>query len=143
MPASAHLAAVGIAAPLMVVRGDGALISAAMARERPIETILSGPAASIVGARWLTGETDALVSDIGGTTTDVALLRDGRPEIDPLGARVGGWRTMVEAVAMRTTGLGGDSEVHLVRGARRRLAAGPAAAGAGVADGGGAWRAGA
>ncbi|MEN9409641.1 MAG: hypothetical protein RL216_1615 [Pseudomonadota bacterium] len=109
-----HLSAVGIAAPLMVVRGDGALISAAMVRERPIETILSGPAASIVGARWLTGEKDALVSDIGGTTTDVALLRDGLPEIDPQGARVGGFRTMVEAVAMLTTGLGGDSEVHLI-----------------------------
>ena len=108
-----HLAASGIQAPLMVVRGDGALISAAMVRERPIETILSGPAASIVGARWLTGASDALVSDIGGTTTDVALLRDGLPEIDPQGARVGGFRTMVEAVAMRTTGLGGDSEVHL------------------------------
>lgn len=109
-----HLSAVGIEAPLMVVRGDGALISAAMVRERPIETILSGPAASIVGARWLTGASDALISDIGGTTTDVALLRDGLPEIDPEGARVGGFRTMVEAVAMRTTGLGGDSEVHLV-----------------------------
>ncbi|PZQ96571.1 MAG: hydantoinase [Cereibacter sphaeroides] len=109
-----HLAAIGIEAPLMVVRGDGALISAAMVRERPIETILSGPAASIVGARWLTGESDALVSDIGGTTTDVALLRGGLPEIDPAGARVGAYRTMVEAVAMRTTGLGGDSEVHLL-----------------------------
>jgi N-methylhydantoinase A/oxoprolinase/acetone carboxylase beta subunit len=109
-----HLAAIGIAAPLMVVRGDGALISAAMVRERPIETILSGPAASIVGARWLTGAQNALVSDIGGTTTDVALLRGGLPEIDPQGARVGGFRTMVEAVAMRTTGLGGDSEVHLI-----------------------------
>ena len=109
-----HLQAVGITAPLMVVRGDGALISAAMVRERPIETILSGPAASIVGARWLTGAADALVSDIGGTTTDVALLRNGLPEIDPEGARVGGLRTMVEAVAMRTSGLGGDSEVHLV-----------------------------
>jgi N-methylhydantoinase A/oxoprolinase/acetone carboxylase beta subunit len=109
-----HLALVGIDAPLMAVRGDGALISAAMVRERPIETILSGPAASIVGARWLTGASDALVSDIGGTTTDVALLRGGLPEIDPMGARVGGFRTMVEAVAMRTTGLGGDSEVHLV-----------------------------
>ncbi len=109
-----HLASIGVEAPLMVVRGDGALISAAMVRERPIETILSGPAASIVGARWLTGAQHALVSDIGGTTTDVALLKDGLPDIDPMGARVGGFRTMVEAVAMRTTGLGGDSEVHLI-----------------------------
>ncbi|MCR9127121.1 MAG: hydantoinase/oxoprolinase family protein [Rhodobacteraceae bacterium] len=103
----------GIAAPLMVVRGDGALMSAQQARARPIETILSGPAASIVGARWLTGARDALVSDIGGTTTDVAVLRDGRPAIDPAGAQVGAFRTMVEAVAMRTTGLGGDSQVHV------------------------------
>lgn len=107
------LAGLGIDARLMVVRGDGALMSAEQARLRPIETILSGPAASIVGARWLTGVTDGLVSDIGGTTTDVAVLRDGRPAIDPDGARVGGFRTMVEAVAMRTTGLGGDSQVHV------------------------------
>ncbi|MFY9213058.1 MAG: hydantoinase/oxoprolinase family protein [Aestuariivita sp.] len=107
------LAEAGIEARLMVVRGDGALMSAQQARMRPIETILSGPAASIVGARWLTGVTDGLVSDIGGTTTDVAVLRDGRPAIDPDGARVGGFRTMVEAVAMRTTGLGGDSQVHV------------------------------
>lgn len=104
----------GINAPLMVVRGDGALISSAQARERPIETILSGPAASIVGARWLTGADHALVSDIGGTTTDIAVLYNGRPAIDPAGARVGPYRTMVEAVAMRTTGLGGDSEVHFI-----------------------------
>jgi N-methylhydantoinase A/oxoprolinase/acetone carboxylase beta subunit len=108
------LIALGITAPLMVVRGDGALISSAQARERPIETILSGPAASIVGARWMTGADLALVSDIGGTTTDVALLKGGRPMIDPAGARVGPYRTMVEAVAMRTTGLGGDSEVHFI-----------------------------
>ncbi|MBO6717774.1 MAG: hydantoinase/oxoprolinase family protein [Rhizobiaceae bacterium] len=103
----------GISAPLMVVRGDGALVSAAFARQRPIETILSGPAASIVGARHLTGLDAAFVSDIGGTTTDVALLEEGRPRLDPEGARVGGMRTHVEAVAMRTFGLGGDSEVVL------------------------------
>ena len=111
--AEGKLIELSIDAPLMVVRGDGALISAAQARERPIETILSGPAASIVGARWMTGADHALVSDIGGTTTDVAVLRGGRPMIDPAGAQVGPWRTMVEAVAMRTTGLGGDSEVHV------------------------------
>ena len=120
-----HLAAVGIPARLMVVRGDGALVSAEIAREKPIETILSGPAASIAGARWLSGETDALVSDIGGTTTDVCLLRDGRPKIDPQGARVGPYRTMVEAVAMRTTGLGGDSEVHVREGLEGGLMLGP------------------
>lgn len=103
---------IGVDAPLMVVRGDGALMSAAQAEAAPIETILSGPAASLVGARWLTGAEEAMVSDIGGTTTDIALLRGGKPAIDPAGARVGPWRTMVEAVAMRTHGLGGDSEVR-------------------------------
>ena len=104
--------ALGVSAPMMVVRGDGALVGAEVARSRPVETILSGPAASLVGASYLTGERAALVSDIGGTTTDYALLVDGRPRIDPDGARVGGFRTMVEAVAMRTIGLGGDSEVR-------------------------------
>ncbi|MEY1557213.1 hydantoinase/oxoprolinase N-terminal domain-containing protein [Yoonia sp. R2331] len=121
----AHLVTIGITARLMVVRGDGALIPANLARERPIETILSGPAASIAGAGWLTGVADALVSDIGGTTTDVCLLRGGRPAIDPAGARVGAYRTMVEAVAMRTTGLGGDSAVHLVEGLAGGLRLGP------------------
>ena len=104
--------ALGVSAPMMVVRGDGALVGAEVARQKPVETILSGPAASLVGASHLTGERDALVSDIGGTTTDYALLVDGRPRIDPDGASVGGFRTMVEAVAMRTIGLGGDSEVR-------------------------------
>ncbi len=110
------LAARKIEAPLMVVRGDGALVSAAFARQRPIETILSGPAASLVGARHMTGLDNAVVSDIGGTTTDVAVLDHGRPRLDPEGATVGGFRTMVEAVAMRTFGLGGDSEVALEEG---------------------------
>ena len=112
--AQSVLSDLGVNAPLMVVRGDGALISLDQAREKPIETILSGPAASIVGARWLTNSDNALVSDIGGTTTDIAVLRDGLPAIDPEGAKVGPYRTMVEAVAMRTFGLGGDSEVHFI-----------------------------
>lgn len=120
-----HMRSREINAPLMVVRGDGALVSAAQVRERPIETILSGPAASVAGAAWLTGEDTALVSDIGGTTTDVCMLKDGRPTIDPLGARVGAFRTMVEAVAMRTTGLGGDSEVHVEDGLDGKLRLGP------------------
>lgn len=111
------LAARRISCPLMVVRGDGALVSAAFARQRPIETILSGPAASLVGARHMTGLDDAVVSDIGGTTTDVAVLDRGRPRLHPEGATVGGYRTMVEAVAMHTFGLGGDSEVALEAGA--------------------------
>ena len=102
----------GVHAPLMVVRGDGSLVSSAFVRERPIETILSGPAASLVGAAHLTGLTDAIISDIGGTTTDIAVLRHGVPLVSHEGATVGGHRTMVSAVDMHTHGLGGDSEVR-------------------------------
>lgn len=115
-----------IEAPLMVVQGDGALISAEIAKVKPIETILSGPAASLVGAAYLSGEKDAIVSDIGGTTTDIAVLESGSPRLDADGATVGGWRTMVEAVAIHTVGLGGDSEVAAVKsGFGLALALGP------------------
>ena len=102
----------GVRAPLMVVKGDGSLVSAEFALARPVETILSGPAASVVGARHLAGEENVVVADMGGTTTDIALLSGGLPVLDREGAFVGGWRTMVEAVAVHTYGLGGDSEVH-------------------------------
>ncbi len=108
----AMLAGEGIAAPLMVVTGDGSLLAAAAARSRPVETLLSGPAASIVGAAFLAGLDHALVADVGGTTTDVALLRHGRPRLSPSGAVVGGHATMVEAIEVHTAGLGGDSEVR-------------------------------
>src|SRR5690606_34325795 len=58
---------------------------------------------------------DAFISDIGGTTTDIAVLHDGRPVLNHEGATVGGFRTMVEAVAVHTLGLGGASEVQAER----------------------------
>jgi N-methylhydantoinase A/oxoprolinase/acetone carboxylase beta subunit len=97
----------------MVVKGDGSLVSDAVALTSPVETILSGPAASVVGACYLSGKSDLVVSDIGGTTTDIAFLEAGRPALDSEGARVAGWRTMVEAVRVHTYGLGGDSEIAL------------------------------
>ncbi len=116
----------GVHAPLMVVRGDGSLVSAAFVKERPIETILSGPAASLVGAAHLTGVADAIIADIGGTTTDIAVLRGGVPIVSPDGATVGGHQTMVSAVAMHTHGLGGDSHVrHDERAAGAALLLGP------------------
>ena len=103
----------GIDAPLMVVKGDGSLMDSAMALACPVETILSGPAASLVGAKHLSGEDTVIVSDMGGTTTDIAMLKHGRPVLNKEGATVGGWKTMVEAVAVHTYGLGGDSEARI------------------------------
>ncbi|MGC9320175.1 MAG: DUF1638 domain-containing protein, partial [Armatimonadota bacterium] len=113
----------GVTAPLMVVKGDGSLINVATARLRPVETILSGPAASVLGARHLAVEDEAMVIDVGGTTTDAAIIDHGRPRMSPQGARVGGWQTSVDAVQIRTTGLGGDSVLDF--NADRDLLVGP------------------
>ncbi|MGH8303731.1 MAG: hydantoinase/oxoprolinase family protein [Steroidobacteraceae bacterium] len=110
-----------ISAPLMVVKGDGTLMRAGVAIDYPIETVLSGPAASVVGAAFLTGLGDFSVSDMGGTTTDVAVIIDGRPVVRTDGAVIGGWRTMVQAIDVHTSGLGGDSEVHFDREGRLRV----------------------
>ena len=119
------MAELDIAAPLMVVRGDGSLVRAEWARRRPIETILSGPAASVVGALYLAARRDAWVVDVGGTTTDIAQLEDGRPRLSSEGARVGRWQTMIEAVDVATAGLGGDSHVCPRDGVAGGFAIGP------------------
>mgnify|MGYP000361942620 CR=1 FL=1 len=120
LPLTAHLldavedvlADRGADAPLFVVRCDGSLVGREAARLRAVETVLSGPAASAAGAGYLSGESDCVVVDMGGTTTDVALLRDGRALRCPEGATVGGWRTCVEAADITTRGTGGDSWVR-------------------------------
>ncbi|KLU62720.1 acetophenone carboxylase gamma subunit [Peptococcaceae bacterium CEB3] len=113
----------GIRVPLMVVKGDGSLMSEEMTREKPIETLLSGPAASIVGATFLTGSESALALDMGGTTTDIAILERGRPRMNREGATVGGWKTRAEAAEISTFGLGGDSYMQVSHD--RKLIIGP------------------
>ena len=111
-----------IVAPLWMVGGEGRLLSADEVRQRPVETILSGPAASVIMARATTGLTDGIVIDMGGTTSDIAILRGGHPGLSSNGALVGGWPTSVSAVDVRTCGLGGDSHIQLLGG---RLKIGP------------------
>ncbi|MEE9333382.1 MAG: hydantoinase/oxoprolinase family protein [Granulosicoccaceae bacterium] len=101
--------------PLMVVKGDGSLVSADVALASPVETILSGPAASVVGAQFMCDDETMLVSDMGGTTTDIAMIQYGSPRLDPNGATIGGWRTMVSAIDVKTYGLGGDSAISYNR----------------------------
>jgi len=112
----------GIHSPVVVVKGDGTLMSSEMAKMRPVETILSGPAASVAGARHLTGIDDALVVDMGGTTTDTAALSSGLVRLNEEGSNVGGHRTHVKALDIRTIGLGGDS---LIRYERTQFIIGP------------------
>ncbi len=106
----------GINAPMVVVKGDGSLISAKIARNRPVETILSGPSASVAGACHLTEISDAVVVDIGGTTTDIAAIKNGRVPVLESGTTVGGHHTHVMALEMQTCGLGGDSAIVWQKG---------------------------
>jgi N-methylhydantoinase A/oxoprolinase/acetone carboxylase beta subunit len=118
---SESLVGFGIVAPLMVVKGDGSLIRAELALSKPVETILSGPAASLIGAMHLSGRQSACIVDVGGTTTDIVMLKDGRPKLNRSGARVGRWRTMVETADISTLGLGGDSYIRFSAISRPKL----------------------
>lgn len=100
-----------IDAPLMVVRGDGTLMSDEFAARTPVETIHSGPAASAIGGRFLSGLDDALVLDVGGTTTDLALIDGGEVTVSDEGATVGGYETAVSAADLFSIALGGDSHI--------------------------------
>jgi N-methylhydantoinase A/oxoprolinase/acetone carboxylase beta subunit len=113
-----------IDAPLMVVRGDGTLMSAEFAARTPVETIHSGPAASAIGGRFLSRLDDALVVDVGGTTTDIALIENGQVTIGEEGARVGQYKTAVQAANLLSIGLGGDSHITISRD-NKRLEVGP------------------
>jgi N-methylhydantoinase A/oxoprolinase/acetone carboxylase beta subunit len=112
-----------ISAPLMMVKGDGSLVNLETALRQPVGTVLSGPAASVIGACALSGEKNAIIADMGGTTTDIAIVTDGQPELDYEGVRIGNCRPMVEAVRVFSLGLGGDSEVKF--GGSRGIEIGP------------------
>lgn len=105
----------GIQASLVLVKGDGSLVSSRIAEERPVETILSGPAASVAAAQYLSGLEEAVIVDMGGTTTDVAILREGKPYLNPRGATVGNRSTCVKGIDITTAGIGGDSRIFIGR----------------------------
>lgn len=97
--------------PFVIVRSDGTMMNEAFAREHPIETLLCGPVASVMGAMTLTDRQDAVIIDIGGTTTDIAFVKDGSPRTSENGVRIGGFDTFVKGLFVDTFGLGGDSGV--------------------------------
>ena len=101
-----------IHAPLMMVKGNGSLINTETAMRQPVGMVLSGPAASVVGACALSGAGNAIIADMGGTTTDIAVVTDGQAELGSDGVLLGDWKPMVEAVRVISIGLGGDSEVR-------------------------------
>ncbi len=102
----------GLHIPVSIVRSDGTMMTEDMARLYPVETILCGPAASVVGGSELAGTESGLIVDMGGTTTDIAIIRNRKPVLAKDGIRIGQWRTMVQGLYVETFGLGGDSAVR-------------------------------
>lgn len=120
--------------PVYVLKADGGTMSIDGAEKKPVETILSGPAASLMGMQALLHtDEDALLLDVGGTTTDIFFLADGVPLFEPLGIQIGSYKTLVRAIFSQSIGLGGDSFVRVEKG---RLKIGPQRLGPPLAFGG-------
>lgn len=108
----------GVNAPMTVVRGDGTSVGSSWAKLHPVEMLLSGPAASAVGAGFIGKTCDDTnskkwICDIGGTTTDIVCLENGKPKISKTGATVGDHKTLVKSIDIYTFGQGGDSHVSM------------------------------
>lgn len=98
--------------PVGIVRSDGSLMSERFAMDYPVETILCGPAASVIGGASLTQEPNSIVIDMGGTTTDMAIIKDHVPVTVEDGIKIGRWKTFVKGLYVDTFGLGGDSAIR-------------------------------
>lgn len=106
--------AAGIDAPVMVMRSDGGATDLAGFTAAPVRTLYSGPSASVAGALRYTGVTDAIVIEVGGTSTNVAAIRNGRPALSYV--RVASHATALRSVDVRVIGVAGGSMLRVRRG---------------------------
>ncbi|MBI4772930.1 MAG: hydantoinase/oxoprolinase family protein [Deltaproteobacteria bacterium] len=110
----ATLDCLGLTAPSFLLKPEGGAVLMERTLDHPAHTAQSGPAASVVGAMALCGANHtALVLDIGGTTTDMALLLDGRPLMNPNGIQLGPYKTLIPSLCTKSIGAGGDSQVRI------------------------------
>lgn len=104
-----------IKAPVYILKADGGLMSLDDALKSPVQTILSGPAASLMGFLALLDiKEDSILIDIGGTTTDIFIFADGVSLFEPLGATIDNKKTSIRSIFSKSIGLGGDSEIKVV-----------------------------
>jgi N-methylhydantoinase A len=125
------LAGKGISGRLHVLRSDGGLAGVATATAAPVQLLMSGPAGGVSGALWVarqSGYENLLTFDMGGTSTDVALVQDGRPRIGRE-TTVGSLNVRASSVDVRTVGAGGGSIAHVPE-LTKALRVGPQSAGA-------------
>jgi N-methylhydantoinase A len=128
------LARKGFTTPIRILKADGGNMRFASSIDVPAQTILSGPAASVMGSlAFAPSDEDCLVLDIGGTTTDMAVLVNGAPLLEPLGIAIGPYQTLIRSLQTHSIGVGGDSAVR-VNG--RELTIGPDRDGPPLAMGG-------
>ena len=128
------LKAKGIDLPIRILKADGGNIKFDASIDIPGQTILSGPAASVMGATaFAPRDKETLVLDIGGTTTDMTVLIDGVPLLAPLGIDLGGYKTLIRSLDVYSIGIGGDS---LVRLSGKDIVIGPERLGPAMAFGG-------
>ncbi|MBA3896020.1 MAG: hydantoinase/oxoprolinase family protein [Sphingomonadaceae bacterium] len=113
---SVALADLGITAPFFVSQNDGTLMSASLMQRFPVLTFAAGPTNSLRGAYFLTGLGDALVADIGGTTSDIGVLAGGFPRQSSMSVDIGGIRTNFRTPDILSLGLGGGSHVRALDG---------------------------
>ena len=107
----------GLNVPIYILKADGGTMNLEASMHYPGQTILSGPAASVMGSLPFASESlETLVLDIGGTSTDMAILIHGAPLLDPVGIELGGHKTLIRSLRTRSIGLGGDSAVRIVDG---------------------------
>jgi N-methylhydantoinase A len=124
----------GLKLPIRLLKADGGNMRFRSSIEHPAQTILSGPAASAMGAvAFSPQKEDTLVMDIGGTTTDMAVLINRAPVLDPLGIELGRYKTLIRSLETLSIGLGGDSAVRVSKG---KLKVGPERLGPAMAYGG-------